>query len=125
MSAGAFELGFYQADSADIHLIRLQPETASTLTLAGNAVTPPSGPATSPFWAKVTRGSNEYGLRPRAVSIKWTGTPPTGYKADETLDVIVQSTADFNGVTVGAAAEYLGTACQVVGKRPENIYPGI
>lgn len=125
MSAGQFDLTLYESDLGSIHLIRLQPETVSTLDSGSGAQTAPTGPATSPFWAKKTRGSNEYGLRPRCVNLRWTGTPPTGYDADEVLGVTVLQDAYYAAITIGQAITYLGAAAQVVGKVAENIYPGI
>lgn len=124
MSAGAFTQTFYEGDSAAVHIIRLQPETLS-LTSGGNSNDAPTGPATSPFWVKVTKGSTEYGLGPRKVRIKWDGAPPTGYKADETLEIPVLTTAFFNSLTINAACTYLGATATIQGKIQEAIYPGI
>lgn len=124
MSAGGFNQGFYQGDSGDIHIIRYQPETAA-MDLDGTVNAIATGPATSPFWVKVSKGRTEYGLGPRKVRIRWTGTPPTGYKAEEALEVVVFQSSVFNAATLNSTVTYLGATAQLVGKIPENLYPGI
>lgn len=124
MSAGGFEQGFYEADSAEIHIVRFQPETEA-LDFGGTMNAQPEGPATSPFWVKVSRATTEYGLAPRKVRIKWTGDPPTGYLANQSLEVMVFQASVFNGVTLNSTCTYLGSEARVVGKIGENQYPGI
>jgi hypothetical protein len=122
MSSGEFSLGFYEGDSGEKHLIRYQPETA-IFSLNGTPNTLPAGPATSIFWAKVTKGKTEYGMAPRKIRIKWTGQPPADYADCETLEIVVFSLSVYNGATVGANATYLETPAQIIGKIPENVYP--
>lgn len=124
MSAGAFELKIYEGDSGEKHVVRIQPETEAA-DFDGTANDFPDGPPTSPFWAKVTKGPSEYGLRPRYVSIAWTGAPPAGYLAGETVKIMVADPAVYNGITITSDVTYLGAAATVVGKTPEDIYPGI
>jgi hypothetical protein len=124
MSAGPFILRFYEADSGDTHVIRTQPETA-VFSIGGAPNVIPAGPATSEFWAEVGRGNTEYGLRPRKLRIRWTAAPPEGYSPNATLEVVVFSPAAYNSATLLSSATYLGAAAQIVGKVPENIYPGI
>lgn len=124
MSAGPFVIRFYEADSGDIHLIKSQPESA-IFSIGGSPNTLPAGPATSNFWAETSKGNKEYGLRPRKVRIRWTGTPPTGYQENAVLSVPVYQSSVYNGATILSTGTYLGAPCQVVGKLPEQIYPGI
>lgn len=122
MSAGAFDVGFYEADSGDIHNMRYQPETA-VFSIGGSPNTLPAGPATSIFWAKVSKGKSEYGLRPRKVRIKWTGNPPDDYDDCQTLEIVVFSLSVYNSATIGSPVTYLGTPGKLIGKVPENVHP--
>jgi len=125
MSAGPFINRFYEADSGEIHLIKQQPESA-VFSIGGVANAIPAGPATSPFWAKASKGKNEYGMSPRKLKFKFnTGQAPAGYQADAVHAIPVYSLSVYNGATVGAVATYLGGTGTIVGKQSENIYPEI
>lgn len=81
MSAGAFTKTRYSADYGDgnqIHPIRVQPETVS-LVVATQENTAPTGAATSPISAVVSRGKRARGLRPRLIALR---TPATGQPAN-------------------------------------------
>jgi hypothetical protein len=122
MSSGPFDIGIYEADSAEKHLIKYQPESA-IFSIGGSPNVLPAGPASSPFWAKVTRAKTEYGLRPRKIKIKWLAAPPAEYGDCQTLDVVVFDPAVYNAATIGANATYLDTPAKIVGKIREDIYP--
>lgn len=125
MSAGRFTLRFYVADSGEIHLLRNQPESAA-LDVDGTPNTVAAGPATSPFWAKSSRGANQYGLRPRKVGIRWNpGQAPAGYKEEEVLFVDIYQANQYNAMTINSPATYQGGTGTLVSKQPESIYPGI
>lgn len=125
MSAGPFEQTFYEGDSGDIHVVRVQPETLAT-SFAGTLNDAPAGPATSPFWAKVSKGVREYGLSPRTVNFIWDdGQTPAGYKAGDVQKIAVMQTSVFNAITINSAATYLGGTGTIRGKTVENLYPGI
>lgn len=124
MSSGPFLQTNYEADSGEIHVIRVQPETV-TLDAGPGQNTAPTAPPTSEFWAQVTRGSTEYGLRPRKVRFKWDAAPPTGYSPGVAIELPVLDADVFNAIQLNGTGTYLGAAIQVVGKIPENIYPGI
>lgn len=122
---GKTEIRFYQADSAEIHLVRQQPESA-ILSIDGSPNTIPAGPATSPFWAEVGRGAREYGLKPRVVRGQWLpGQAPAGYDECGEFEVVIYSTAVYNAATIGAPLTYQGGSAKIVGKTNEDIYPGI
>lgn len=125
MSQGPFDIRFYEADSGEKHVIRIQPETIDDLSIGGAPVPGGIGPATSPFWAKVTRGAREYGLRPRFFNVRWTGSPPSGYAANETLSIPILNSSAYAGATVGLLVSYLGSEAKIVSKTDESIYPGI
>lgn len=115
----------YVADSGEVHIVRLDDVTL-TLNIDGSLQNQPPDVATSPFWAQVSRGATEYGLRPRKVSICITEDPlDTGLEEGRTYDVPVLDQTAFAQATLNRAVEYQGIAAKVVGKIPENIYPGI
>lgn len=121
---GGKPLTFYEADSADIHLGRLDENTVA-LNIGGTAQPQPAGPATSPFWYKVSRAKNEYGLRPRYISVCFTTTAPNSLELGEVYDVVVLTAATFNALTVKGLVTYQGEEAEIQGKTPESIYPGI
>lgn len=118
MSAGAFTRTFYADDDGDIHPIRLQPETllaefASTVNAA------PAGPTDSEISAQVTGSRRGLGLFARYVTVKFTATPPTGYRANSTYKIAVPSKTVYDGITVNSAGEYQDVAIQVISKTDE------
>lgn len=122
MSAGPFDRSRYEADAGNggtIHPIRIQPETAG-LTIGGIANDPPTGVANSPFAARARKGKREYGLGARVVTIAWDTTPPAGYSM-ETLTIPVLTPAAFAAYIPDSTGTYLGTACKVVSRGPENL----
>lgn len=119
------KLVFYEADSGETHVMRIN-EVSETLSIAGTPQALVAGPATSPFWAEITRGSTEYGLKPRKVNICFTVDPvDTSLEQGSTYEIVVFSPATFAALTLNLDVEYQGFAAKVVGKSPENIYPGI
>ena len=121
MSAGAFELSKYERNGqVSIHSIRIQPETAA-LVIGAATNGPPAGDEDSDFSAKVSRGNTEYGLLPRKVTVRFTGTLPTGYKADQTISLPILTEAMWTGISRGNTGTYLGEAVQVVSKSNEDV----
>ena len=117
-------LYFYEADSAETHIVELDDVTL-TMNISGTAVIQPAGPATSPFWAKVSRGATEYGLRPRKIGVCFTGAAPGTLESGPTYPVTILSPTDFAAATIGSTVTYQGESAQVRTKSPENTYPGI
>ena len=117
-------LYFYAADSGEIHIVELDDVTL-TLNISGTAQFQPSGPATSPFWAKVSRGSTEYGLRPRKIGVCFDTTAPGTLEVGATYDVVVLADSEFNSATIGSTVTYQGESAVVRTKTAESIYPGI
>lgn len=125
MSAGSFVIRYYEADSGEIHAIKQQPESA-VFSIDGTPNTIPAGPATSPFWAKTSRGAKEYGLRPRKLRIQFVaGQEPTGYANCGVLEVVVYTQANYNSAILGGSGTYLGAPILILGRVPEDIYPAI
>jgi hypothetical protein len=121
MSAGAFLADAkYESNNGSVHAIRVQPETLQ-LSIGGTANASPAGDVDSPFRARVGRSNGGYGLKPRAVTVRFTGTPPTGYKAGETYRVPVMQSTLWDTANAGTVCEYLGVAGVVVSTSPESI----
>lgn len=125
MSAGDTTIVIYEADSAEKHLLRQQPESA-VFSIDGSPNTIPAGPATSPFWAESSRGAREYGLRPRKLRGRWnSGAQPTGYSDCGTFEVVVYSKAVYDSAQLGSPCNYLGSPGVLIGRIPEDIYPAV
>ena len=125
MSAGQSTIRIYEADSAEKHLLRQQPESATFLadTVANVVLT---GPATSPFWAKTSRGAREYGLRPRKLRGQWNpGQAPDGYDDCGEFAVVIYSKAVYDGAVISGPCTYLGGTGTIIGRIPEDIYPAV
>lgn len=114
----------YVADSGEIHPIRLS-DVSLTMNISGTDQVQPSGPPTSPFWAKVSRGSNEYGLKPRMIGVCFTGTPPATLEAGPTYPVVILDPTEFANATLTSDVTYQGAAARVVSRSSEDIFPGI
>lgn len=122
MSAGAFESSKYEADDGTIYKIRVQPETeAAEFGDPAVANAAPSGAVTGKVSARVGGGNRQYGVKARAVTVKWTSTVPSGYKSDEVLRIPILQKSLYDSVASGATGTYLGQPVEVVGKLPERI----
>ena len=120
MSAGEFTDALYQADSGEIHPIRVQPETL-LFTSGGTANAAPAGPATSDISAKVGKTAREIGLGPRHLTFKFdAGQAPTGYEDRGTIRIPVLTTAAFTAYVRGNAATYLTGTGVIVNKTTES-----
>lgn len=121
MSAGAFSISKYQAnDGTSIYPVRLQPETLAA-EFDGTANAEPAGATNQPIFAQVSRANGAYGVRPRKATIRFTATPPTGYKVDQTYTLPIMTSALWDTIVPGQVGTYLGVATQVVSKAPESI----
>lgn len=117
-------LYFYTANSGEVHLVELD-DVSLTLNISGTAQLQPSGPATSPFWAKVSRGATEYGLRPRKIGVCFDTTAPGTLEVGPTYEVVVLAASEFSAATIGSTVTYQGESATVRTKTAESIYPGI
>lgn len=105
----------YEADSGEIHLIRLTPEYAAA------AGSPPAGPATSDIIAKVSKGNKEFGIRPRQVRLSRTvGTGADAFRRYASLAVLTPTA--FNSATFakGATVTIDGIDYNVIAKMGED-----
>lgn len=115
MSAGAFTISKYEADSGAIHPIRVQPET---ITAFSNAA--PAGAVTSSISAVVSLTRRQRGLRPRYISIKFTGALPEGYAAGTIYKLPILTEAVYDGLAIGGTGTYLGSPVTIIGKEGER-----
>lgn len=119
MSAGNFIRTFYEADNAEIHPLRLQPETlGATFDSVDNDA--PEGPATSEISAQVTGSRRGLGLFARYVTVAFTATPPAGYALGQRYRITVPSLSVFTAIAPNSEGTYLGIATQVISKSPEQ-----
>lgn len=119
MSAGLFTYSRYEANAGGIYRIRIQPETASANIGGANA--PPSGTINQQGTVRVTGGNRQFGIKARSVTVKFTGTPPTGYASNQLYRIPILTEALWDGLNLGDTGTYLGVACEVVGKSPERV----
>jgi hypothetical protein len=120
MSAGAFSISKYAADSGTIHPIRIQPETAAAQVGTTANAAPTAAVTAGAITARVTGGNRAYGVKARSISFKFTAAPPAGYLANQTYRVPVLVKATYDAATVGGVGTYLGVATVIVGKNPER-----
>ena len=122
MSAGTFETAFYETSSENGSFklrCRVQPETLAA-TIGGTANDGVTGPATAPGSATISQGRRSAGVNMRYVTLKFTGTPPTGYSGDP-VRIPVLDPAVFAEWTLGRTGTYLGAAVEVVGRVGETV----
>ena len=119
MSQGQFVRSRYEADAGTIHNIRVQPLTL-TAVVGGGANSAPTGAVDSPISARSSQSARAFGLRPRQVTLAWSGDPPTGYDDRGTIRIPILTPARFNAINVGATGTYRGAGVTVVGKSPES-----
>jgi len=118
--AGPFAQGArYEADDGTVYRIRVQPETlaASIGGVNASAVGVVDGQGT----VRVGGGNRKFGIKARAVSIRFTATPPDGYDEGQILRVPIMTPTRYAGIALGTTGTYLGVACEVVGKSPERV----
>ena len=112
----AFVRAKYQADSADIHPIRLKPETLA----AGGAQ--PAGETTSSISADVRKGKRKFGLGPRGVVIATTiGVEPNTFQKYAFIPVLSASAYNSPPFVTGGLVNYQGENWTVVSLTPESI----
>lgn len=122
MSAGNFSNVFYATSSENGGFIlraRVQPETLAA-AIGGATNTSAVGPANAPGSATISRGRRARGVNMRYATLRWTGSPPTGYDG-LTVRIPVLDPATFVNWTLGATGTYLSTAVEVVGRNSETV----
>jgi hypothetical protein len=119
MSAGSFTRSRYEADSGEIHPVRVQPETILA-SIGGSANAAPTGTVTNGISARVSGSSRRFGLRCRSVTLRWTGAVPEGYEDDGFVRIPILTPAVYNAISRGSTGTYLTLPVEVVGKTPES-----
>lgn len=121
MSAGKFETASYAASYAanTNHPIRVQPETMA-LAFGANTNGDAIGAINNPISAVVSRTRRSLGLRPRTVTIKFTGEPPEGYEDAGLITLPWLQTTGFNALVRGTTGTYLDADVEVVSTEPER-----
>ena len=109
----------YEADDGTIYRIRVQPETLAASIGGVNAS--PGGSVDGQGTVRVGGGARQFGIRARSVSVRFTGTPPTGYDEGEILRVPILTPSRYASISLGTTGTYLGVPCEVVGKNPERV----
>lgn len=118
MSAGAFVKTKYEADNGEIHPCKVQPETLAANLGSVNAA--PAGAVTIGIKARSTGGNRAYGIKMRAVSVRFTGAVPDDYEPGQILRIPVMTLAVFNAIEADVTTgTYLGQPILVVGKIKE------
>lgn len=121
MSAGAFIRSFYATNGNGVARIRVQPET-ELAQINGTVNDAPAGPATVATRVKVSRGSREYGIRPRKIGFVFDpGQAPEGYEDGQLYYIPVMTRAVYDGCVDGSPVTYLQGTGQVVSKLEESI----
>ena len=120
MSAGQFNKTKYETNQGNIVPIKVQPETADAV-IGGVTNTAPTGDLTGGFPSARVSGSNRMiGINARTVTVRHTASL-AGYKDDSPLTFPCLTPAFYDACQEGATGTYLGTACIVVGTKPEKI----
>lgn len=117
MSSGRFESAFYETNGGAIMRCRVQPETLSA-TIGGQANATAAGPATAPGSARSGGGNRQFGVKMRAVTVRWT-TAPAGYDVRTLARIPILQKDTWDALNGGEAVAYNGGTGTVVGVLPE------
>lgn len=127
MSQGAFVKSRYEFTTGStpgltetpICPITVQPETIG-LTIGGASNDPPVGGTNIDVSASVSKGKRQYGIGPRKVSLRFTGTLPAGYTGDNVI-VPILTNSFFNSISTGDTGTYLGADVAVASKIKQEL----
>lgn len=122
MSAGPFVIANYESTELNGQIMpcKVQPETLA-LFVAGTANEASTAAITLPLRVNVSGGNQEYGVKPRKVTVSFTDETdiPEGYTGDD-LVIPVMTQAAYSVYLVGTTGTYLGSPVQVIGRSPER-----
>lgn len=105
----------YEADDGTIHPITMTPDFAAA------AGTSPAGAVNSDIKVKISKGNQEYGIRPRGVTLsRVAGTAPDTFTKTTFLPVLTPTAYDSAAFATNASVTVGGVAWTVVSKRPED-----
>lgn len=120
MSAGSFINSRYETDGGEILRCRVQPET-ELLTNGTAFNSAPVAAATLPWSMRIRPAKRDLGIIPRVIKVKFqAGTVPTGYKADQVLEIPIMTPAAFTALRNEPTLEYLNVQALVVGSSNED-----
>lgn len=114
MSAGAFTKTVYQTDAGLLVPVRVQPETLSISFTGAGSNAPAQGP--SQVAGTYNLNLNNRRRKPfsaRYVAVKFTGTLPDGYAANQILKIPILTLALFVALVDGTTGTYLGQQVRV------------
>ena len=116
MSQGSFIIGRYEADSGEIHPIRIQPETITDWNSA------PTGAQTNRSYFRARPSKRRYGQFARYVTLGRTVGSADGpfTSAKVTITVPVLTLDDYDDLTEGQEVSYQGVTFSVVSKTDER-----
>lgn len=119
MSSGAFQYSRYVDDDGNDWRIRVQPETLA-LTIDGTANAGGTGTGDVSGTVRTSQSRRAFGMKPRTVSFKFTGTVPDGYKGDPISNIPLLQEAIYDKALPLATGTYLGSAIEVLSRSPES-----
>jgi len=120
MSAGRFNTqALYETDNLELAAITVQPETL-LLSLGNFTNESPTGQATLPSSAVVSRGRRSKGINARLVRLAWTGTAPDGYDDRGIITLPWLAKASYDDLPNKATGTYLNRPVRLVGKTGED-----
>ena len=118
--SGPFALGArYEADDGTVYRIRVQPETLAANI--GGTNSSAAGQVDGTGTVRVGGGNRRFGIKARAVSVRFTADPPEGYDGGEILRIPILTPDRYDTISLGSTGSYLGAAVEVVGKSPERV----
>lgn len=103
----------YEADSGEIHPIRLDDDRLSA------AGTPPAGDITNDASVKISKSRREFGIRPRGVSLVRTrGSAPNQFKVYTFVPCLTETY--YDGLAKGDSITVDSVSWEVANKIPED-----
>lgn len=122
MSAGEFQRAVYETDAGNFASVRVQPETLAA-EIDGVTNAEATGSVNQEARAQVSKGKRTIGINCRTVTLRFTGTPPTGYSGDPvTIPALTPAFyAACNPNSETATGTYLSAPVEAVGRSPETV----
>lgn len=118
MSSGAFTVTRYESTELGGAIMPIKVQEETLIFAAGTANSAPAGAVTVPLFVSVSRNRAEYGVKPRKVTIRFTGTPPEGYSGDDLTIPVLTETA-YAAYIPGTTGTYLGAPITIASRTPE------
>lgn len=108
---------------AQVHPIRVQPETLALTATTGGSNDGSSAAFTSPISCEVSRSKRSLGLHARKFRLKLADTPPppVGFATNSVIELPILTQAFYDAGTIGDAYTYLEGTWTLVGKSAEIV----